>query len=181
MGMATACVTLVVISAFCAYEFFIGHFEPVRNNVSFAKVTTESTSLSDVYDYGNVLISHGNNETYLYRSYVPLERIVYESNFRYYEQASKEPWLFVRWVVLNDGRGARDQLSQTFFSRVRKDIFLQYYELVSDRQGKKVYRLRDKVVRSVAEDLGYDPELIPSINPSADWVPVEFYKKFRAR
>lgn len=180
-GFGLGIVSLVASIFFSAHEFYLGSFQALRNNVAYAGNLSGATSLSEVYDFGNVLISHGDNETFIFESHIPLERIVYESNYLYYMQTIREPWLFVRWVVLNMNDGiARDQISRVFFYHVNKDIFSQYYELVLEDGGRKIYRVRESVVRDVAKKLGYDPKLIPTLNTDAKWDPAKFYEQLKA-
>ncbi len=172
---------LLFLSMFSAYEFFVDRFYPIRFNVAYAGDLSGSTSFAHVYDFGNVLMSHGDNETFIYESHIPFGRIVYESNYLYYIESLHEPWLFVRWVVLNSREGiARDTISKVFFTHVKKEIFFHYYELVLEDGGRQIYRIREPVMRAAVQDLGYDPKLIPSLNTDADWEPAEFYEVLRA-
>lgn len=178
IGKIIGVVAIAGAVIFCFQIFFISNFPVVRNNVSYSGKYLKTANLRDYYDHGYVLISHSYNETYIFNSFLPLDHIIYESNFRYYGQTMNEPWLFARWIVLH--KNMRKFASRDFFSGVSRDIFDHYYELVLSDSDHEIYRIREEIVRHAVMDLGYDPSLVPSINPSAKWDPVTFYETLSA-
>lgn len=160
--------------------FFVSDFPVVKINFAYNPDFRGYSVIRSVYDHGKILMSHANNETVMFNSYLHLDNVIQESNYRYFEQALREPWLFARWVVLNKEGATRDQLSYQIFKWVPRDLFNRYYELVL--QGdRSVYRLREDVVREAAQSLGYDPFMLPSLNPEATWDPATFYQTLQQR
>ncbi len=147
--------------------------------------TSSSDWLSD-YDGGRVLFTRFYSEERMLRSTVPLPAFVYEGNYRYFDQAVREPWLFARWVIvrhaLPDQRGANVNTTKIFRIMLEMEAmpeFKHYYELVQETTFLRYYKLREHVLRDQAVSLGYDPMKIPSLNPSASWKPQTIYEELQ--
>lgn len=161
-------------------------------------VNQEDDAIVRLYDGGRVLLPRyfGEGRMLAWAKIVPMEMYLFEGNYKHFEQAMREPWLFARWVIVRyatpggqyfDENGVlqvnppttniveRASVLRDFLSLERNPVFQQYYELVGVEQYTRTYRLRDHVLRDLVVERGFDPMLIPSLNPSAEWNPVEFY------
>lgn len=170
-----ACTALTAIVVFHSVDnFFIRQFPSIRNNFAFVNPNRSLPFVVKMYDYGYVLATHPGNTVLFLDSYIPPSNIIYESNYRYFIQARREPWLFARWVIRNKLSGDFDSSYSSMI--IIDETFLHYYELVGTNFSYDVYKLRDPLVRATAKELGYDPDLIPSLNPRATWDPPTFYQ-----
>ncbi len=138
------------------------------------------------YDGGRVLFTRFYSEGQMLLSDISLESYVYEGNYRYFDQAVREPWLFVRWVIvrhaLPDQRGTNVNTTKIFRVMLEMEAmpeFKHYYELVQETPLLRYYKLREHVLRNQALSLGYDPSRIPSLNPSAVWDPQTIYEDLK--
>lgn len=166
--------TVLVLSGLQYAGVTRSKYDVIRNQFQFygGGVVKEWRIFEDeIYDYGNILTMVQNNHPALNNSNLPLSRFINEYNYRYFEQALNEPWLFARWVVI---RG-HFPLSQ----RAAEKDFQYYYELVRESNGTQYYRLNDIRLRGVAKSLGIRPMSIPSLNPYAEWDPATVYSTMR--
>jgi hypothetical protein len=134
--------------------------------------------LREHYDFGFILASHQNNDRTFLTALIPLGRFVQEANYRYYQQAAREPWLFARWVIVSkDSRGAINPL---IYHAASTSEFAKYYTLEFESDKTKIYKLNEPFLRKVARELGIRPLELPSLNPeSKRWEPMDFYQNLR--
>lgn len=134
------------------------------------------------YDGGRYLMSRYYSESDMLNANVPMGKFVYEGSYLYFDQAVREPWLFVRWIAIRHSTPDNQDVSRIKILRdmletERRPEFHFYYELVAEGTYSRVYRLRENVLRAQAESIGYDTAKIPSLNPNAPWEPREIYEE----
>lgn len=132
------------------------------------------------YDFGKILTLRYRNDHTLEEFALPLSTFILEGNFRYFDQAVREPWLFARMVVFP----ARGRERFPAFDRLEaSEEFQRFYSLVDTVDAGPdrlyVYRLNDRIFRETAVSLGYDTSLIPSLTPGAEWNPLTFYENLK--
>lgn len=172
---------------------FVNDFDAIRRDEQALAAIAEGLSgkfesLLPDYDGGRVLFTRYYSEEAMLRSDVPLSAYVYEGNYRYFDQALREPWLFVRWVIIRHGvpddRGVSVRNVKLFVQMLEMEEtpeFQHYYELVQATPYLRYYKLRQHVLREQAVSLGYDPSKIPSLDLNARWIPNTFYEQLHLR
>jgi hypothetical protein len=146
---------------------------------------TYPVALREKYDFGKVLTLRYANDYYLVESGLPLSTFILESNYRYFDQAVREPWLFARWVAI-------PKLSKAAFPKFAAlesdETFHRFYSpvLLADpnlnANAASLYVLNDAFLRQTVQSLGYDPLKIPSLNPDiTTWNPQTIYEDIRVR
>jgi hypothetical protein len=159
----------------------------IRNNINSPRghQSEIGRELSQEYDYGKVLLARSDNDPVLAMAGIPLDEYIYEANYLYFDQAVNEPWLFARWVVMNnvgkvEGHNrvvGSDLVAQKWDGN---EQFNSFYELVYENIGRRLYKVRDEKVAEYAKLTGLDLSRIPSVNKEiAKWDPAEFYKDIR--
>lgn len=158
-------------------------FNWVRSDLAYAGTPGEGVYvpgeyLKDHYDFGFILTTHQNNDRTFITAHIPLNRYVHEANYRYFQQVTKEPWLFARWVIVSrDGGGA---INPSILHTISMPEFLMYYTLEFDTQRTKIYKINEAFLRKEANALGIPPLELPSLNAEMKrWDPVDIYQNLR--
>lgn len=156
-------------------------FSWVRNDKAFsgipgAGVYLPGEYLREHYDFGFILASHQNNDRTFITAEIPLDKYVQEANYRYFEQATREPWLFARWVLVSvDGGG---KMNPFILRAENLPDFSHYYSLVYQTDRTRVYKLNETVLRNSAKALGVPWTLLPSLNRElTTWDPSTIYRE----
>lgn len=159
-------------------------FEVITRNVNSPTPDQREVAyyLRERYDNGLVLTSRVDNDPVIANAGVPLDRYIYEGNYRYFDQALSEPWLFATWVIMhsagNDPWVAQNEA--VFRQWGESDEFKGYYDLVLENAGRRVYRLNDSAVIRLSQARGYDVRDVPSLNrDSRPWNPSNVYAFMR--
>lgn len=160
---------------------FVTDFSTIRMDSSIKEQSKHESVFIDRYDHGYILILRDHNVAEMFYSDIRTDKFVTESNYLYFDQAMKEPWLFVRWVIVKqknaEGGDARIYSRLSSMLQLEKSAdFQRYFELVQSSEATNIYRLNEEEVRNVSNQLGYNPNNLPSINPNAPWDPLMFYR-----
>lgn len=174
---------IAIFASWYGFVTFESSFSTIRRDET---ASPERAPFIPEYDGGRVLMTRNHNVAEIYFSGIPSDMLVLETNYRYFPQALREPWLFVRWVVirrnLTTGVDVDEYRSLGALQDMEKDpVFLTYFKLARESRSLAVYRLRDEVVRKAAVSLGYDPAKIPSLNVAAPWKPTTIYEDILRR
>lgn len=165
---------LVVLIGLHGLHFYnvvhVDQFKTINNNIS--APSKEQIDLAQFlqknYDYGFILATRVDNDPVLVEANIPLKNYIHEGNFRFYDQAIKQPWFFARWVIMynpNDPRGDRWAKRNEAISLKWGDskTFQKYYTLVYENDKKRLYKLNEQVIRKQTEENGYNTQSIPSL------------------
>lgn len=141
-------------------------------------------SLETNYDFGKVLMTRALHDFVAVEAKIPLRNYIHESNYKYFDQALHDPWLFARYVVMfnpdeerQDKWAAQNEKVSKKWGRSR--TFHKYYTLVMENERERLYKVNTEAVREYAKSLGYDTSKIPSINKNISWWnPDEIYIAF---
>ncbi len=185
---ATAAIALMVYSAgdslysVAAKEKYFA----IRNNINSPRSYQNDLAgfLSEKYDYGKILITRTDNDPVLDGARIPLSDYIYEANFRYFDQSLDEPWIFARWVVMFNPENEQDEWAKNNEAIARRwaenEQFANFYELVYENSGRRVYKVRQDKIFEYAQDNNLNITLIPSISPQlTKWNPGDFYNKLQ--
>lgn len=156
-------------------------FAVIKNDIS---ATVEAPSddgvigyLRDNYDYGKVLSKKYNNDFIFLHSHISLDNYIYEGNYFYFEQALETPWLFARWIVM-DNVNANDsslELDPVSKKLSKSSKLSRYYNLVFSDKTRMVYKINEEAVRGLVQQRGYNGDAIPSLNNTHHWDTEKIY------
>ncbi len=158
----------------------VSDFHLIRIDGAFAARSNYVVSeyLREEYDFGNILVSQtGIDHRTFIAAGIPLTRFVQDANYKYFDQAAREPWLFTRWVSITVNPGGRAQ--PALVDLQRNPAFHYYFDVVLQGEGYTLYRLNEQVLRATARRLNIDPLKLPSLNPYlGSWDPATVYQTF---
>lgn len=188
IGFATVLCSLLLLNA--SYELvsaaYIQNFFVIRMNVN--SPSTQQYQVADFlrsnYDGGKILSARVDNDPIFAEAGIPYSQYIYEGNYLFFNQALREPWLFARWVIMHqpgdlDGWVAANE--PVYRQWGESADFTHYYDVVFENGTRRVYRLKDDILRQTAEDNKYVMEAIPSLNPRLiTWNPSTIYAEIRA-
>lgn len=178
-GSILSAMSLVMAGHLLWVSFDVPSFLPIFSERVQPAVREAIAEIREEYDFGRVLTLRYANDYLLEEMNLSLSRFIIESNYRYFDQAVKEPWLFARWVIFpSSGRKRFPQLDLLEDS----PVFQRYYTpvaITSTGASMAVYRLNEPIVREEVSRLGIDPSLLPSLNQDAEWKPLEFYPSLK--
>lgn len=190
--MHPASVLLAVLLALGAYRFsviaFAEQYEVVRMNVNVPKAEDVEAAnfLHRNYDGGTILSARVDNDPILAKAGIPLSRYVYEGNYIYFDQVLKEPWLFARWVIMANPDQSGDnwavQNEPVYHALGRSSDFARFYTIVYQNKERKIYKINDGYATTIATQLAYKKEAMPSLNSSiVTWNPSTIYADIEGR
>lgn len=123
------------------------------------------------YDGGKVLMTKYTRDRTIFATGLPLQTFILESNYLFYDQSLKHPWLFARWVWTPHNLTTRYEKSLMLTSKTV--TFLKLYEEVDEG----LFHINEKEVQKYVIDSGYDPKKVPSLNPDIQiWNPITIFK-----
>jgi endoglucanase len=177
----------ILVATTLAYgtsTFFLNQFSIIRSDINSPSADQLHVAdfLSSQYDGGKILMARVDNDPILADTGLPLSDYLYEGNYRYFDQALKEPWNFARWVVMHNAANNADPwaaLNEPVFRQwgISKD-FLRFYRLVYENGKRRVYKLDDGALQSVALAARFNVAAIPSLHPSSRlWDPETIYEQ----
>ncbi|HEX5430274.1 MAG TPA: glycosyltransferase family 39 protein [Patescibacteria group bacterium] len=141
--------------------------------------------LANNYDYGKILLTKADNDPILSQAHVPLSNYIYEGNYKYFDQADTEPWLFARYIVMHnpdDNDAWSEQNDEIMVKWGKNPELTQYYDLVMQNPIRRIYKIDDAKVMDMAAAHGLDASQIPSINPQISWWdPSDIYAKIQTK
>jgi hypothetical protein len=158
-------------------------FSVIKENVNSPPPSQIQVSeyLRKNYDFGKILITKADNDPILASAEVPLKDYIYEGNYLYFDQSNQEPWLFARYVVMHNPNDddAWATANETVMRKWGKDPqFAEYYTLVLENSERRVYKIKEQKVLTMALNRHLDISQIPSINPTISrWNPQNIYAK----
>ncbi len=141
-------------------------------------------SLKTNYDFGKILMTRALHDFVAVEAKISLKNYIHESNYKYFDQALHDPWLFARYVVMFNPNEERQDKWAAQNEKVsgkwgRSEKFHKYYTLLMENERERLYKVNDVAVREYARTLGYDTTKIPSINKNISWWnPDEIYIAF---
>ena len=141
--------------------------------------------LTSHYDFGYVLLTRSNEDPVLHDASVPLQKYIYEANYRYFAQSTTDPEVFARWVIIHNPNDKTDTWSaqhDTIANDLNRNGDLaKYYTLAYQNGTRQVYEVNQTAVLQEAIDRGYNPQLIPSLaDQSTVWSPSSVYTALAA-
>ena len=180
------CAITLLLSITCWNLFdvvYVNKFRVIRRDISNVSTTWQLDSFGAIfdkyYDYGFVLMVRHFSEAGIARSKIPLNAFITEGSYLYIKQATKEPWLFARMVVV--GTQSRIIQANSLRKRAESEVFQTYYNEVYRDNAKTIYKLDDGAVQRAATSLGLSRKDIPSLNLNMrKWNPKQFYTDISA-
>ncbi|MDD5055109.1 MAG: glycosyl hydrolase family 8 [Candidatus Peribacteraceae bacterium] len=177
---------LVVIFTFMSVRLFsvafAENFSVIRDNVNspLPEQVEVASYLRTQYGGGRILAARVDNDPILAAAGIPLNQYLYEGNFRYFEQAVREPWFFAQWVLMHNPEGSTDgwveQNEPVYRVLGTSTEFLRYYDPVLRNGKRSLFRLNENHLLQLAKDRSYNLARIPSLNPDAPlWSPSTVY------
>lgn len=158
-------------------QYFISPFTPLLTELAIKdeELVDFVQQFNEQYDYGRILTLRYSNDFLLIQTGLTLDHFVLEYNYRHFEQAVHEPWVFVRWVVIPEKRGSTQSLALLQKLKTNK-AFIRYFELVRSTPRGSIYRLRDTLLREEIAKFGYSPQAFPSLSSDMTrWDPALVY------
>lgn len=154
---------------------------PSREQIELAQ------SLTKNYDYGKVLMTRALHDFVAVNAKIPLKNYIHESNYKFFDQALHDPWLFARYVVMfnpnferPDKWAAQNEKVSVKWGSSKE--FHKYYTLIMKNDRERLYKVNEEAVRRYATSIGYNIEEIPSINRNISWWnPDRIYLAFNAK
>lgn len=190
LGRSIGIGLLIILILSNTYEFVnaavFNNFDVIRANIN-APVAGQlevADYLKSNYDYGKILTARVDNDPIIANAGVPLHDYIYEGNYRYFNQAVKEPWLFARYVIMHNAVGKNSswvETSEPVYRELGKsETFKIYYQLILQNKERKLYKLNTERVLALAKARNYNLSAIPSLNPNiALWEPSSVYKNMQ--
>ncbi|MFZ2970035.1 MAG: glycosyltransferase family 39 protein [Minisyncoccia bacterium] len=120
------------------------------------------------YDGGKILIVRGLNDFFIINSGIRISDTINESNYLYWEQSLKEPWIFARWaVMLNPDSGMiwetkKDEISAKWADDSR---IYKLYDINFENKDYIVLKIKEDEIKKMADKNNLNKEKIPSLNP----------------
>ncbi len=134
------------------------------------------------YDGGKILITRALHDFTIVNAGIGLKHYIHESNYRYFDQALEQPWLFARWVVMiNPEYPVYTSLQRENEAVARRwagsKEFQTYYLPVAANSGSVLYKVNEEAVQKYAAQSEFSPERIPSLQrDAASWNPETIYQ-----
>jgi hypothetical protein len=127
--------------------------------------------LSREYDHGQILITRALHNFVIPSAGLPIRNYIHESNYRYYDQALEEPWLFARFVVMynpafTDPDSWRYKNEQVTVRWADSEQFLQFYDLIHENDFSRLYKINHERAVDIFHEQGLRLAAVPSLNPS---------------
>jgi hypothetical protein len=168
----------VTLGALNLHQFysvvFLEKFEVIKLNIN---VPTQdhfevARYLEQNYDFGKILLSRANNDPILAEANLPLSAYIYEGNYRFYQQVLDRPWLFSRWVIMENPSDQVKLTKPIAEKWANSDTFNHYYTLVLENKKERLYKIKEDHIEQLAREKNYDLSQIPSFNSQiTSWDP----------
>lgn len=160
-------------------------FDIIRKNINSPQPPQVEMAeyLKDHYDYGHILSGRVDNDPIFAEADVPLRNYIYEGNYRYFDQALREPWLFSRWVLMHANNGEDPWVAENeaiYRQWGTSDEFNYFYTLVKSNDTRQLYKLNTNIVIRLAEERGMNLDAIPSLN-AKNWLPSTVYASMQQK
>jgi hypothetical protein len=175
---AYAMTALLIFSGYNLYKTaFIDNYAIIKQSAQGYPEKEQielAQSLEKNYDYGKVLMTRALHDFVAVEAKIPLRNYIHESNYKYFDQALHDPWLFARYVVMFNPESERQDKWAAKNEKVSakwggSDKFKKYYTLVMDNERERLYKINEEAVIEYAKTLGYDISKIPSLNRDISW------------
>ncbi|MDD4319510.1 MAG: glycosyl hydrolase family 8 [Candidatus Peribacteraceae bacterium] len=164
------------------HTVFREQYAVVRRDINSPSREQEEVArfLSARYDGGTVLMARVDNDPLIANAAIPLNRYLYEGNYRIFDQALQDPWVFARWVVMHNAAASGDawalQNEPVFREWGISQVFPMYYDLAFENESRRVYRLNEEHTRQLIAANGYRADVMPSMNGTVvAWDPETIY------
>ena len=187
--LAIVCFGVVAFSAYHLVQVaFVTRYPAITHNIN-GPVDAQrpdqvaaAAALKEHYDFGYVLVTRFNEDPFIHEVGIPLKKYIYEGNYRYFDQAQKEPQVFARFVITHNPDDVADVWS-TQHETLTKNVltspdFAKYYTLIYQNKSRRIYQVNQAAVVQLASERGYNPQLIPSLAPHGAWDPLTVYSSF---
>lgn len=180
--------TLIFLAGISLWQFnriiFADNFEHVRSEAS-RSVRQEdflAEKIKEEYDFGQILCARAGKDRALLMSELPLRIYTNENNGIFYAQSMDSPWLFARWVIM-ENNSARPQSADPVSDRWKNsESFNLYYNLYAENDSVKIYKVNEGKIRDLAAQAAYDVSKIPSMEKEATtWEPQSAYRDMGAQ
>lgn len=135
------------------------------------------------YDFGNILMTRALHDIVALEAGIPLASYIQESNAGFYDVALERPWLFARWVVMQNTAAPQTlswvvQNEKVALHWARSREFARHYTLIRENSTERLYKVNEEAVRLYAAQQGYSIFALPSLNPAlASWSPETIYAR----
>lgn len=119
------------------------------------------------YDGGKVLVMRSLNDYFIKNSGINIKDTINESNYLYWDQSLKEPWLFERWIVMaNPDSGLvwevkRDKIAEKWAA---DDKIYKFYDIIFKNKDYVILKINEDKINSLADKNHLKKENIPSLN-----------------
>ena len=176
--------SLVTFSGYRTYLVaYANQYPAIRSNINGAldvqrpDLLSVGDYLKNHYDFGYVLMLRSNEDPIIQSAGIPLDRYIYEANYKYYDQALTDPSIFARWVVTTNTddafSAANDKVSATL---LKNGKLSRFYTLVYKTDSRQVYQINQTAALQESIFRGYNPLLIPSLTGTTTaWNPATVY------
>ncbi|MEK7218529.1 MAG: glycosyl hydrolase family 8, partial [Patescibacteria group bacterium] len=186
IGRSAVLFALLLFSGFQFQRVALAErFDTIRRDVNSPSPEQRETArfLREHYRGGSILLSRSDNDPIIAEAGIPLRRYIYEGNYRFFDQALREPWNFAQWIVMHNPASSPDpwaeQYEQVYRTWGMGGEPPPFYALAFENARRKVYRLSEDAFRSFAEERGYNAHAIPSLNGGKVWEPQTVYTSMR--
>ena len=195
LALGAVSLTLAVLGVYNGYHTYTvayaQHYPTIQRNINGpldpqrGDQEAVANFLKSHYDFGYILLTRSNEDPVLHAANVPLQKYIYEANYRYFAQSTTDPEIFARFVIIHNPSDKTDTWSaqhDTIANSLNKTGALKkYYRLAYENQTRQVYTLNQTAVLQEAIDRGYNPQLIPSLaDQNTVWSPSTVYTALAA-
>lgn len=139
------------------------------------------------YDYGKIATTRTFTDFVAINAGIPLKNYIIESNYKFYDQTIKRPWLFARWVIMDNVESKTLSNWEKTNEKIsvkwgKSQTFLKYFNLVLGNNDKLLYKINEEAVKQYAIDKKLNLSEIPSLNSNITWWnPETIYEKMGAK
>ena len=191
VSVASALFALVFLynAGFFVYTAYLDSYSVIVKAAEHSPVGEErelGLFLKDNYDGGKILITRALHNAVPVHANIPLKNYIHESNFRYYDQALAEPWMFARYVVMFNPRSIENDPWRTDNEKITarwaysKD-FNELYDLVFENNSERLYKVNEETLLTYLSLIDVDAENVPSVNINlSTWDPEALHAYFDA-
>src|SRR3989344_5655062 len=162
-------------------KVFVEQFREIRGNLGLDSPSQKEITkiLAGEYDYGKILVTRTINDGLVTSLGIPLNNFIYEANDLVYRQTIEEPWFFARWVVMYNPNGEDEWecLNEPIALKWgNSPLFERFYTLEGENSLRRLYKVNEGALASLAAAQGYDLASIPSLNKEkVMWNPRTIY------